>query len=153
MAQIVNGDRLSGWLQCPAGDPVCRDPPAIGHHTGFIRRCSLPPMGATGERPEFDIEPPLRSPLQIFQRGFILKTFPQGDSPQYSGSSISEFSLSWLSCQRLSRPTCSSLSFVSRSAKWNRWFLHCFNLSNSYGYQFIRNSSDESHKSTSICKR
>ena len=32
-------NQLSGWLQCPAGDPVCHDPPALGHHMGFICRC------------------------------------------------------------------------------------------------------------------
>ena len=42
------GDRLSEWLQCPVGDPVCRDPPARGQHMGFICRGSHPRMGAAG---------------------------------------------------------------------------------------------------------
>ena len=37
-------------------------------------------MGAAGERPEFDIKPPLGAPLLIFPRGYLLKSFPQGDT-------------------------------------------------------------------------
>ena len=44
-------DRLSGWLQRPAGYTVCWDPPLRGHHTGFVCRSSLTPMGSVGERP------------------------------------------------------------------------------------------------------
>ena len=32
----VCDERLNGWLQCPAGDPVYRDPPARGYHTVFL---------------------------------------------------------------------------------------------------------------------
>ena len=48
----------TGWLQRPAGDPVCRDPFAHGHNMGFISRGFLPPMGAAGERPEYNIKAP-----------------------------------------------------------------------------------------------
>ena len=43
------------WLQRPSGDPVCRYPPARGHHTGFISRRFPSHMRAAGVRPEFDI--------------------------------------------------------------------------------------------------
>ena len=46
MALKVSDDRLSGWLQRPAWDPVCLDPPARGHHAGFICRGSLLPYGS-----------------------------------------------------------------------------------------------------------
>ena len=52
----------SPWLQRPSGDPIGQDPPAWGYHTGFIRRGFLPPMGDAGERPEFDVKPPLGAP-------------------------------------------------------------------------------------------
>ena len=55
----VFDDRLSGWFQHPARDPVCRDPPACGPHMGFVCRGSIPPMGTARERPEFDIKSPL----------------------------------------------------------------------------------------------
>ena len=42
----VYDDRLNGWQQCPAGDPVCRDPPARGHHTGFICGGFPSPLGS-----------------------------------------------------------------------------------------------------------
>ena len=38
---------------------------------------SLPPWGATGERSEFNIKPPFGAPLQIYPRGYLLKSFPQ----------------------------------------------------------------------------
>ena len=37
---------LIGLLQRPAGNPVCLEPLARGHHTCVIRRGSLPTMGA-----------------------------------------------------------------------------------------------------------
>ena len=40
----------------------------------------LSPMGAAGERPEFDSKPPSGAPLQIFPRGHLLISFPQGDT-------------------------------------------------------------------------
>ena len=76
MVQRDSDDRLSGWLQRPAGDPVCRDPPASGHHTGLICRGSLP-YGSCRERPEFNIKPSVRTPLLIFPRGYLLKSLPQ----------------------------------------------------------------------------
>ena len=76
----VCNNRPSGWLQCLAGDPVCQDPPALGHHTGLICRGFPSPMGAAGERPAFDIKPPLRAPLLIFFRGYLQKSFSQGDT-------------------------------------------------------------------------
>ena len=72
--------RLNGWLQCPAGDPVCPGPPARGHHTGFSVGGSLPPWGDARERSEFNIKPPLGAPLLIFPRGYLLKSFPQVDT-------------------------------------------------------------------------
>ena len=41
---------------------------------------SIPPWGATGERSEFSIKPPLGDPLLIFPRGYFLKSFPQVDT-------------------------------------------------------------------------
>ena len=41
---------------------------------------SLPPCGAAGEMSEFNIKPPLRAPLRIFPRGYLLKSFPQVDT-------------------------------------------------------------------------
>ena len=38
---------------------------------------SLPPMGAVGERPEFDIKTPLGTPLLISPCDYLLKSFPQ----------------------------------------------------------------------------
>ena len=38
MAQKVSDNRLSGWLQRPAGYPVRWDHPARGNYTGFISR-------------------------------------------------------------------------------------------------------------------
>ena len=94
MAQIVCDDRLNGWLQCPAGDPVCRDPPARGHHTGFVCGGSLPPCGAARERSEFNIKPPLGAPLLIFPRGYLLKSFPRVDtSARQRGFEIRVFPL------------------------------------------------------------
>ena len=80
MAQAVCDDRLNGWLQCPAGDPVCQDPPARGQHTYFICGGSLPPCGAAAERSESNIKPPLGAPLLIFPRGYLQKSFPQVDT-------------------------------------------------------------------------
>ena len=59
----VSKDMLSGWLQRTVGDQICRDPPARGHHTGIICLGFLPPMGATGERPDIEVTPPLEAPL------------------------------------------------------------------------------------------
>ena len=39
-------------------------------------------MGITGEKPEFDVKPPLETPLQIISRGDPLKSFPQGDTSE-----------------------------------------------------------------------
>ena len=76
----VCDDRLNGWLQFPGGEPVCRDPPACGHHTGFICGGSIPPWGAARERSESNIKLPLRAPLLIFPRCYHLKSFPQVDT-------------------------------------------------------------------------
>ena len=73
-------DRTNQWLHRPAGDSACRDPPARGCHTGFICVGSLQPMRAAGERPEFDIRPPLGNPRLIVPRGHIQKTFPHGNT-------------------------------------------------------------------------
>ena len=54
----------------------------------------FPPMGAAGERPEFDIKPPLGASLLIFSRGYLLKSFPQGDtSARQRGFEIRDFLL------------------------------------------------------------
>ena len=42
---------------------------------------AIPPWGAAGERSEFGIKPPLGAPLLIFPRGYLLKSFPQVDTP------------------------------------------------------------------------
>ena len=42
----------------------------------------LPPWGATGERSDFNIKPPLGAPLLIFPRGRLLKSFPQVDTSE-----------------------------------------------------------------------
>ena len=91
---MVYDDRLNGWLQCPAGDPVCRDPPARGHHTGYVCGGTLPPWGAAWERSEFNIKPPLGAPLMIFPQGYLLKSFPRVDtSARQRGFEISVFPL------------------------------------------------------------
>ena len=41
---------------------------------------SLPPWGAARERPEFDIKLPFDAPLMISLQGYVLMSFPQGDS-------------------------------------------------------------------------
>ena len=76
MALKVSDDRRSGWLKCPAGDPVCRDPPACGNHMGFICRGFCP----LWVLPEFDIKLSLGAPLLIFPHGYLLKSFQQGDT-------------------------------------------------------------------------
>ena len=53
-----------------------------------------PPSGAAGERSAFNIKPPLRAPLLIFPRGYLLKTFHKWIIPQDSGDLKSEFSIS-----------------------------------------------------------
>ena len=74
--------------------PSYRDPPARGHHTGFICGGNLPPCGAAGERSEFNIKPPLGAPLLIFPRGYLLKSFPQVDtSARQRGFEIRVFPL------------------------------------------------------------
>ena len=94
MAQKSLRRRLNGWLQCPAGDPVCREPPARGHHTGFICGGNLPPCGAAGKRSEFNIKPLLGTPLLIFHRGYLLKSFPRVDtSARQRGFEIRVFPL------------------------------------------------------------
>ena len=81
-------------MQCPAGDPVCRDPPARGQHKGFICGGNLPPCRAAGERSEFNIKPPLGAPLLIFPRGYLLKSFPRVDtSARQRGFEIRVFPL------------------------------------------------------------
>ena len=53
----------------------------------------LPPLGAAGEMPEFDIKPPFLAPLLIFPRGYLLKCFPQVDtSPRQRGFRFRVFS-------------------------------------------------------------
>ena len=63
-----------------AGDPVCWDLSACGHHTGFISRGNLPPWGASRERPECDIKLSIGATFFIFPRGYLLRSFPHGDS-------------------------------------------------------------------------
>ena len=87
----ASDDRLSRWLQHPAGDPYCQDPPARGHHTGFISRGSLPPMGVAGERPEFYINPSLLTQL--------LKSFLQWNT---SARQL-RFEISFLSLRRAAK--------------------------------------------------
>ena len=41
---------------------------------------SLPPLGAAGERSEFNIKPPLGAPLLNFPRGYLLMSFPEVDA-------------------------------------------------------------------------
>ena len=78
-------NRLSGWLLDPAGETVCRDEPARGSHTCLICWGFHSPMGAAGEWPEFEVNPPLGAPGMIFLRGHLLNFFPQGDTPARSG--------------------------------------------------------------------
>ena len=55
---------------------------------------SLPPCGAAGEMSEFNIKPPLGTPLLIFPRGYLLKSFPQVDtSARQRGVEIRVFAL------------------------------------------------------------
>ena len=69
---------------------------------------SLPPTGAAGEMPEFDIKPPLGAPLLSFTRGYLLNS-----SPQDSGNFKVEFSLSLVSCQRPSSLTSPFASYAA----------------------------------------
>ena len=41
---------------------------------------TLPPWGAAGEMSEFNTKTPLMTPLLIFPRGYLLKSFPQVDT-------------------------------------------------------------------------
>ena len=55
---------------------------------------SLPPCEAAGERSEFNIKPSFRAPLQIFPRGYLLKSFPHVDtSARQRGFEIRVFPL------------------------------------------------------------
>ena len=57
-------------------------------------RDSLPPWVASGESSEFNIKPPLESPILIFPRGYLLKSFPQVDtSARQRGLEIRAFPL------------------------------------------------------------
>ena len=49
-----------------------------GHHRIYLQGFPSP-MGTAGERAEFDIKPPLGTPLLIFVWGYLLKSYPQGD--------------------------------------------------------------------------
>ena len=56
--------------------------------------CGGFPWGAAGEKPEFNIKPPLGAPLLIFPRGYLLKSFPQVDtSARQQGFEIRVFPL------------------------------------------------------------
>ena len=76
----VYDNRLNGWSQCPVGEPVCRDPPACGHHTTFICMGPHSTMGVAREMSEFNIKPPLRATRLIFPQGYYLKTFLKLDT-------------------------------------------------------------------------
>ena len=80
MRKRVCDDRINGWLQCPAGEPVCRDRLRVDTTRVFLWEGSIPPWGAAGERSEFSIKLPLGAPLLIFPRGYLLKSFPQVDT-------------------------------------------------------------------------
>ena len=80
----VCDDRLNGWLQYPAGDPVYRDPPARGHHTGFVCGGHPSPLWSCrrevrvyhqtalrGSTPDF---PSRFSPEVFFTSGYFRKT-------------------------------------------------------------------------------
>ena len=55
---------------------------------------SPPHWGASGEMSEFDVKPPLRAPLLIFSRGYLLKSFPHVDiSARQRGFEIRVFPL------------------------------------------------------------
>ena len=61
---------------------------------GFYLWGLLTPCGAAGERPEFNIKPPLGAPLLIFPRGYLLKSFPHVDtSARQQGFEIRVFPL------------------------------------------------------------
>ena len=64
-----------------------------GHHTGFICKCFLLPMGAAGERSEFDIKPLLGVPHLIFPKGYPLKYSIEGTSARQKGFEINVFAL------------------------------------------------------------
>ena len=49
-------------------------------HSSFICRCSLSPVGVSGEMPEFSIKPPIGAALLIFFLGYLPKSIPQGDT-------------------------------------------------------------------------
>ena len=52
------------------------------------------PLGAVGERSELNIKPPLRAPLLIFPRDYLLKSFPQVDTTaRQQGCEIGVFPL------------------------------------------------------------
>ena len=105
-------DRLNRWLLRPTKDTVSRDQPARKHHKGLICRGPLPSIGASGQRSEYGIKPTLGPPLLIFPRGYLLK-FHDGIPPQDSGGLKSEFTISYVSCQRLSCLTCQFYSYTA----------------------------------------
>ena len=74
---------------------------------------SLCPIVAAGERPTFDIKPPLVAPPLIFPRGDLLKSFPQGDTSVRQRGLASVFPLSLVSCEGLSSLTCSLASYTA----------------------------------------
>ena len=71
---------MTGSVDGHAGEPVCLNPLARGHHTCFICRVFPSLMGAVGARSEFDIKPPLGAPLLNFPRDYLLKSFSDGDT-------------------------------------------------------------------------
>ena len=109
----VGNDRLSGLLQHLAVDPVCQIPPKRRHHTSFSCRRFHSHIGAAGETPEFDIKSPSWVPLLIFPRSYLLKSFPQGDTSARQRRLKSEFSISYVSFQRLSSLTCAFSSYTA----------------------------------------
>ena len=70
---------------------------------------SLPQLGTVGERPEFDIKPPLGASLQICHQGYLLKSSLQGDT-----SARSVFLLLG-ELQKATEPHLSVIPLVSRS--------------------------------------
>ena len=77
MALNVCDDRLSGWLQRPVRETVCRTRLRVDTTSIISRGISFHYFIC---RRETDVEPPIGTPLLIVPRGYIEKSFPQGNT-------------------------------------------------------------------------
>ena len=71
--------RPARWIVAvPSRRPSLSAPAYVGHQWVLPVGGFLPPMGVAGEKPEFDIKPPIGTPLVIFPQGHLVNSSPQG---------------------------------------------------------------------------